>query len=114
VEHGTRASYQAGCACTRCRASNAAYIAGLRRQYRQHRTPLGHTVTAAEAAQHVKALLRERWSERDLAARAGLHPHTLRLTPESRVRLKTVLKVRRAYRLLMTDGPGDVTTEGKR
>jgi hypothetical protein len=57
-DHGTRTCYQAGCACTPCRAANAAYIAHLRASYRQHRIPLGHLVSASEAVRRVGVLLK--------------------------------------------------------
>ncbi len=100
--HGHRADYQAGCRCLPCRASEACYRADLRQQHREHRQPLGAIVTAQDAAQLVRSLLLERYTKQALAAHAGVERHTLiQLKPSQRVRLSTVLRVRRAYRILM-------------
>jgi hypothetical protein len=56
-----------------------------------------------DAARLVRALLIERFSKRELAERAGLDQRCLKLTAGSHVRLSTVLRVRRLYKLLMVE-----------
>jgi hypothetical protein len=48
----------------------AASIAGLRAQHRQHCVPLGHYVSAADAAKHIRALMIERLSRPRCGGRA--------------------------------------------
>lgn len=106
-EHATRYTYQKGCRCLPCRASNANYQARLRQIHREERRPLGAYQTAQDAARLVRSLLLERYTKRALATKAGLERHTLKLKPSQRVRLSTVLRVRHAYRMLI--GPDEAT-----
>lgn len=117
--HGTRTRYQlTGCRCLPCRASNAQYMRGLRRQHLKGHTPLGTLTTAADARKLVRAFLTECWSKRQLAPQVGVERKTLRLAPDQRIRLKTLLKLRRGYRILMgtetkeTNPLSDAGTEG--
>lgn len=108
-DHGTRSRYQAGCRCIPCRAANAIYVAHLRSLKAKGLPALGTLVNAKEAGAHVRAILVERYSRRQLLAQTGLERHTLpRLNATTRCRLKTVLRLRRAYRYLVAD-PNDAT-----
>lgn len=100
--HGCRSTYQGGCRCTPCRAANAQYMATLRTRQAHGQAPLGTLVNAKEAGAHVRAILIERYSKRELLKQTGLERHTLpRLNATTRCRLKTVLRLRRAYRILV-------------
>jgi len=99
--HGVRRTYQAGCRCKACAAAEAGYRAELRRLARTGRPPLGALVRAGDAARIVRALLVERFTRRRVADEAGLERHTVRLSPSSRVRLSTILRLRRTARRLL-------------
>lgn len=60
----------------------------------------------------LQALLTERYTRRALAPRLGLHPNTLTLTAEQRIRLSTVLKLRRGYRMLLGDNLNENHAKG--
>ena len=103
MTHGTRPTYQAGCRCEPCKQAEAVYRARLRACHRAGRLPLGHYLPATEAACLVQAFLRERFMKGQLAPRLGLERHTLCLAARQMIRLKTLLKLRRGYRILLTD-----------
>jgi hypothetical protein len=103
--HGERRTYQAGCLCPACRAAEAAYRTTLRQGHRAGRRPLGALVPAREAARLVQRLLVERFTRCQLAAHAGLERHAVPVTAGQVVRWRTVLRIRRAWRLLI--GPDE-------
>lgn len=103
-DHGTRSRYQAGCRCTPCRAANAVYMAQLRGRKGAGLPPLGSLVSAKEAGAHVRALLVEQYRRRDILDRTGLERHILpKLNATAKCRLKTLLLLRRTYRILIAD-----------
>lgn len=102
LQHGQRSTYQAGCACTPCRAAEAAYRAALRRRQGRGLPPLGSLVPASDTWQRIRAFQREGLSKAALAHALGLKSRELSLHPV-RVRLRTALKVRRLYRQMLSD-----------
>lgn len=102
--HGTRQTYQAGCHCVPCRAAEATYRAGLRRQHARGKLPLGATISAVEAWRRIRQLQVERVSRTELSRRLGLQPRPLRVHPD-RVKLRTLLRIRHLYRQLVLEGP---------
>lgn len=108
VPHGTRRAYKAGCGCLLCRAAEASYRARLRRQQHAGQAPMGILVNAKEAGAIVRAMLTERYTQQQIARTSGIHRHTLpTLNATQRCRLKTMLKLRRATRILLA--PNDDT-----
>lgn len=103
MTHGTRATYQTGCHCVPCRAAEATYRSQVRRLHARDRVPMGAYVPASEAARAIARLLIERYSKRQVARLAGLERRTLVLSTDQRVRLRTLLKVRRVTRMLLED-----------
>lgn len=105
-DHGTRCRYQAGCHCLLCKAAEATYRQQLRTLQAKGRTPLGTTLSAKEAGAIIRALLTERYRRRQILDATGLEYHTLpRLNASTRCRLATVLRLRRAARILLGENP---------
>lgn len=101
IQHGTRHCYQYDhCRCTPCRAANAAYQARLRRARAQGRQPLGTLVPAVDAWRKIRQMQAEHVRKSDVARRLGYRQPMLQWD-RARMRLRTVLKVRRLFRLLM-------------
>jgi hypothetical protein len=98
--HGTRRRYQRlACRCTPCRAANAAYWSTWHAQRHKGLTPLKACVSAVEAQRLIRLILKERYRLMALAQSLGVHHGLARLRGQRRVTLKTLLKVRRFYRL---------------
>jgi hypothetical protein len=111
--HGTRARYQRSCRCVPCRAANTRYQVALRLLVRHGRTPLGVTVAAAETWRHVRALTADGITRRDIAIALGLARPRLDWPtgPGAKMRLRTVLRVRRLWRQWCDDA-AEVGTAG--
>lgn len=105
MPHGTRQAYQGGCKCRDCRCANAAYISHLRILKAKGQQPLGILVPAKDAARAVRYLLIEGFSQRRVAKEAGLVKRDVlqNFTAEQLIRLRTQLKLRRAYRMLILE-----------
>lgn len=106
--HGTRARYQAGCRCTPCRAAEATYRAGLRQRHLKHLPILGATCTASEAWARIRVLKQEGFQARQVTHWKDGHWPLRRLTPQTRIRLATLIRLRRvcqAYLIQDADLP---------
>lgn len=101
--HGTRSTYQQGCHCMPCRAAEANYRAALRRLRAKGIQPLGATISAVEAWRRIRQIQTEHVAKAEIARRAGLPSPRLRLHP-TRITVRTLLRIRRAYRLFILDG----------
>jgi hypothetical protein len=102
--HGQRRTYQAGCRCLTCKAANASYIQTLRTETAKGRIPVGRLVNAKEAGQHIRALLVERYTRRQVLVASGLSYGTLpKLNATHLCRLKTLLRLRRAASILLAE-----------
>lgn len=103
MSHGTRACYQAGCACIPCRAAEASYRAQLRRRHVEGRPILGRLVDAVPLWRQVRSLQIEGYRKSQIARLANLPEPRIRLH-RKRVRLSSRLKVNRLYRLTISEG----------
>lgn len=105
MTHGTRRSYQQGCLCLLCRAAEASYRATLRRQHATGRLPFGTLVPATDTAKRIRQLLIERMTKADLTRQLGLQDRAFRVhtEPGQWIRLRTVLRIARIYRLAMAE-----------
>lgn len=93
-----------------CKAANATYWASWRRTKNAGKLPLGALVPASEAHQLIK-VLRAEWLKRCALAQAlGRHHDLAKLTHQHMIRLRTLLKVRRLYRLRMREDPQNDAT----
>ncbi|HYX83239.1 MAG TPA: hypothetical protein VE714_12645 [Gemmatimonadales bacterium] len=109
-DHGQRRTYQAGCRCTPCRASEATYRRTLRRQHAQGRPPLGATIRAVDAWRRIRSLKAERFTQAEIARRLGLKTPVLQLSGDV-ITLRNHLKIRRLARQLLSVAPDLSTTE---
>lgn len=103
-DHGTRARYQHGCGCLPCKAAEATYRAALRGRHLHGKVILGSFVDPKEAARRVRQLRLEGYPKDRIAALAGLHDPQLRFTRQRRIRLLTLLKIRRLAAYAMLEG----------
>lgn len=102
--HGVRWTYQQGCKCVPCRAAEARYRSELRKRHAKGLPILGSILPAADAARMVRSIQIEGYRRRQLAEQAGLHRNTLPgLKPSQLVQLRTILRVKRAYRIMIGD-----------
>lgn len=101
MTHGIRHAYQQGCRCLLCRAANARYHRALYRRPRPY-------VNAKEAGAIIRKLLTERYTRQQIGQQSGLcAEHLDRLSARSRCRLKTLLQLRRAVRILLAEDTND-------
>lgn len=115
LTHGTRAYYQTHhCRCLRCRAAEATYRQQLRTRKAKKLPILGHYISASEAWARIRTLKSEKLAHRQIT---GWKNHrrlplgtrdehgVYHLPPESRVRLKTLLRLRKLcdYHLIDDD-----------
>lgn len=110
MTHGTRACYQSGCRALACRAANAAYEAQYRADKRAGKVRLGSLMSAAETWQRLRQLKPEFHTFGHIAVRLGYQTPPSRKLPSLRLQkeactVRNMLRVRRLYRLLMTNGP---------
>lgn len=98
--HGTRSRYQAGCACTPCRAAEATYRATLRRRHLEGKPIFGRLVDAVPLWRQLRSLQIEGYRKAEIARQLGAN--RLRVN-RRRVRLSTRLKVNRLYRLTISE-----------
>lgn len=101
--HGLRRTYQSGCRCFPCKVAEARYRSDLRRLHRLGKQPLGATISAVETWRRIRQLKAEQFSEAEIARRIGLTRPELRLHPD-RVRVKTMLLIRRLHRHMFGEG----------
>lgn len=102
--HGTRATYQSGCGCLPCKAANSAYVQHLREQARKGIPPLGATTSAIETWRMIRALRVDGVKKQDVAKALGLKRPILEWHHDV-IKIRTQLRVRRLYRMLMLEGP---------
>lgn len=100
MTHGTRAAYQAGCSCVRCRAAEAQYRAHLRALQVHGREPFGRRIRSPLTAAHLRQLLEE-LTPAQVAALLGLKRPRVELHTRSGpwITVRNALKVKRLYRL---------------
>lgn len=82
-----------GCRCLRCRAAEATYRQQLRTRKAKHLPVLGAYISASEAWARIRTLKAERFSERQISGWCKAHHH-MKFSPQSRVRLRTLLRLR--------------------
>jgi hypothetical protein len=109
--HGERRTYQAGCtsgpdgtACTLCRAAEAAYRANLRQRHLKGLPVLGLLVSPVEARRRVRQLKLEGYTAARIAAMAGWRNGHLQFGDRERIRLLTLLRIRRVAHFAMLEG----------
>lgn len=111
--HGTRSSYQAGCDCLPCKAAEAAYRADLRRRHLKRLPILGALVSPVEARRRVRQLKLEEYTVARIAQLAGWRNGRVQLGQRERIRLSTLVRIRRVARFAMLEGadkPDDTAT----
>lgn len=91
-DHGTRRQYQSGCRCLPCRAAEATYRAELRRKQVKGLPILGAYISASEAWARIRVLKQEHFANRQITGRRD--HNRPKLTPEGRVRLVTLIRLR--------------------
>jgi hypothetical protein len=112
-DHGTRASYQAGCSCTPCRAGNAGYQAQYRRLSAVGTRPLRSLVKATLLRRVLRQLTIEGFTEAEIARRLGLRDP--RLTRETeQVTWRKVLQLRWFRRQVLVGGEQESYARGER
>lgn len=104
LDHGTRARYQAGCACPCCLRAEATYRADLRRRKAKGLPILGATMSAAEAWKRIRQLKADGVERNDIAQRLGWKK-LRRVGHTDRMRVRNVLKLHRLVRHLLAEGP---------
>lgn len=104
LTHGTRRTYQGGCACLPCRAANAAYQSALRHARVRGQQPLGGLVDARVLWKQIESLRVEHFTYTEIARRLGLPCLRIQFDTD-RVTRKNLWKVRRLYRQIMLEGP---------
>lgn len=107
MTHGTRTAYQKGCACTPCRAAEAAYRAQLRVRKAKGLPLLGALVSPVEARRRVRQLKLEEYPEPRIARMAGWREprsRQVRFGQRERIRLWTLLRIRRVAQFAMLEG----------
>lgn len=107
MTHGTRATYQSGCACTPCRAAEATYRTQLRQRKAKGLPLLGMLVRAVEARRRIRQLKLEGYPTTRIAAMAGWADHRSRhiqFDEQARIRLSTLLRIRRVAAFAMLEG----------
>lgn len=102
LEHATRAMYQAGCRCLRCRAAEAQYRQQLRGLIARGQLPRGRRVPAGWVWRRVRALEAEGYSREQIAAALGLQSRTLQVD-HRRVTVALQLSIERFYRWAQGD-----------
>jgi hypothetical protein len=102
--HGTRACYQRGCPCTPCKAAEAAYRADLRLKRLKGLPILGALVSPVEARRRVRQLTGEGYTKARVAAMAGWQNGHLQFGAHQRIRLATLLRIRRVAIFAMLEG----------
>lgn len=103
-DHGTRARYQRGCTCTPCKAAEAAYRANLRVKHLKGLPVLGVLVSPVEARRRVRQLTGEGYTKARVAAMAGWQNGHLQFGAHERIRLATLLRIRRVAIFAMLEG----------
>jgi hypothetical protein len=103
-DHGTRARYQLGCRCLPCRASNACYIAQLRGRKARGLPLLGALISPVEARRRIRQLKLEGYTETRIAQMVGWRDRHLQCTAHARIRLRTLLRIRRVAAFAMLEG----------
>lgn len=109
-DHGTRARYQAGCACTPCKAAEAAYRSDLRKKHLKGLPILGLLVSPVEARRRLRQLKLEEYPVARVERMGGWGPRTLQLDRQQLIRLSTLIRMRRVAAFAMlagADGVGD-------
>lgn len=109
--HGERRTYQAGCtsgpdgtACTLCRAAEAAYRATLRQKHLKGLPVLGVLVSPVEARRRVRQLKLEGYTVARIADMAGWRNGHVQFGSRERIRLLTLLRIRRVAAFAMLEG----------
>lgn len=103
MTHGTRTCYQqTRCRCVDCRGAEAVYRQRLRRIHRDGRAPFGTIMPAKEAHRLIAKLRAERFTTREIAKHLGLKRRLYTVHPD-RIRLRTLLKLRRLVRLYVQE-----------
>lgn len=97
MTHGTRTSYQhAGCRCPACTAAETAYRAHFRLTKAKGRLLLGQSISASEAWARIRVLKQEGFTQQRITGRPrDRHLPLPALSPASKVRLRTLLRLRR-------------------
>lgn len=102
MQHGTRPDYQKGCRCTPCRAAEAAYRHQLRAKHLKGLPVLGQLVSASEAWARIRILKQEGFVPAQITGwRDPRHLPLRSFTPGQRVRLSTLLRLRRLCQLYL-------------
>src|SRR5581483_11249308 len=103
LRHGTRSRYQQlGCRCTPCRAAEASYRAALRLRRAKGLPVLGQSISPSEAWARVRALRQEQFTDRQITGWARAK-HGIAFTATSRVRVRTLLRMRSLCRAYLID-----------
>lgn len=103
-DHGTRACYQQGCGCTPCKAAEALYRSSLRLRHLKGLQLFGGLVSAVEARRRVRQFKDEGYTRRQIAVLAGYKNGHLQFTHQHRIRLSTLLRLRKVARWAMLEG----------
>ena len=101
---GTRGTYQAGCRCFACRVAESTYRAQHRRRKAKGLPTLGMLISPVEARRRIRQLKLEGYTKARIAAMAGWRNRHIQFSPRQRIRLATLLRVRRVARFAMLEG----------
>lgn len=104
MSHGIRAIYQKGCRCLLCRSAEASYRAALRRRHLRQLPILGTLISPVEARRRIRQLRNEGYTKDRIAQMAGWRDGHLRCATSDRIRLATLVRIRRVARFAMLEG----------